>query len=602
MKRGLKVWYERLIEWRVGHVRERDFIIILSLLVGIASGFAAIIMRYAVRFLFNYISGVVGEGTSILYFIMPLVGIFLTALFVRFVIRDDISHGVTQILYAISQKSSVIRSHNIYSSMIGSTLTIGFGGSVGSEATIVLTGGALGSNLARLFRMNYKAMTLMIGCGASAAIAGIFKAPIAGIVFTLEVLMLDMTMASLLPLMISAMTSYVLVFFMMGSGNFLAINTESLAELQNTFDFVDVLFYITLGLFCGLISVYFIRVNIWVERLLKSLKNFWVRILIGGSLLGLVIAFFPAFYGEGYETLRMVLENGFANSESLLLSHSIFHNLSSSLLLMLLYTLGLVLVKVVATALTNGSGGVGGVFAPCLFTGGMCGLFFVLLVTIFYPGVVPVSFFVLAGMAGVMSGVMSAPMTAIFLIAEMTGSYFLLIPLMITSIVSYLASRGMEPHSIYARRLARLGELITHNKDKAVLTLMRLDNVIETDFQIIRTGYTLGTLVKKISRAHRNIFPVVSRKGALVGVVVLDDVRKVMFQQELYDKLTVRDFMTIPPATIDIDDTMEQVMKKFEESGAWNLPVICDGKYEGFVSKARIYSSYREVLQVYSDD
>ncbi|MBE6334937.1 MAG: chloride channel protein [Bacteroidales bacterium] len=602
MRRILLRVYDALLEWRAGHIKERDFIIVLSVLVGIVSGLATMLLHFSVHSLCDYVSEVVSSGTSFLYFIVPLVGILLTALFVKYVVRDDISHGVTKVLYAISRKNSVLRGHNMYSSMIGSTLTIGFGGSVGTEATIVLTGGALGSNLARFFKMNYKVMTLMIGCGAAAAIAGIFKAPIAGIAFTLEVLMIDMTMASMLPLMISAMVSYVLVFFATGGDTFLMLNIDNLVEIQSSFEFVDVMLYIALGVMCGLVSVYFIRTNIWVEKQLKNIKNSWVRIVIGGILLGGVITLFPMFYGEGYSSLKELLLSDQNSASEYIMYHSIFRDAEHTLWLILLYTVGLVFLKVVATALTNGSGGVGGVFAPSLFTGGLTGFLFVLITTALGVEYVPVSLFVLAGMAGVMSGVMSSPLTAMFLIAEMTGCYFLLVPFMLTSAVAYLTCRGMEPHSIYARRLAKMGELITHNKDRAVLTLMRLENVIETDFVSIRSSHSLGTLVSYIATAKRNIFPVVGKGGGLVGIVLLDDVRKVMFQSDLYDKLSVSDFMCAPIAIIDITDSMEIVTEKFEKSKAWNLPVVKDGKYIGFVSKSRIFEAYRDVLKHQSED
>lgn len=602
MKRVVKLWYDYLLSWRAAHIKESSFIIVLSVLVGVISGLATILLHFSVHSLYKYVSSFVSEGTSYLFFVLPLTGILLTALFVKYVVRDDISHGVTKVLYAISKKNSVLKEHNMYSSMIGSTLTIGFGGSVGTEATIVLTGGALGSNLARFFKMNYRVMTLMIGCGAAAAVSGIFKAPIAGIAFTLEVLMLDMTMASMLPLMISAMVSYVLVFFATGGDSFLMLDVDKLVEIQSSFEFFDVLLYIALGVMCGLIAVYFIRTNIWVERHLKNIKNSWTRVVIGGILLGAVITIFPVFYGEGYVTLKELLSHDYATAGTYIINHSVFSHFEPNIGLILFYTVGLVFVKVVATALTNGSGGVGGVFAPSLFTGGLAGFLFVLIATTCGVDYVPVSLFVLAGMAGVMSGVMSSPLTAMFLIAEMTGSYFLLVPFMLTSVTAYLTCRGMEPHSIYARRLAKMGELITHNKDKAVLTLMRLDNVIETDFEQIRSTYSLGKLVSHIANAHRNIFPVVSKGGALVGIVILDDVRKVMFQVDMYDKLSVSDFMSAPIAIINSDDSMELVIEKFEKSKAWNLPVVKEGKYIGFVSKSRIYEAYRNVLKHQSED
>lgn len=585
--------YGRFLSWRVRHIKEKNFILILSLLVGIVTGLAGVLLKNSVYYTHLFLTDRLQvDSGSLLFFICPFIGIWLTSMFVRYFVRDEISHGVTKVLYAISRQNSMIKPHNNYSSMVASTFTIGFGGSVGAEATIVLTGASIGSNLARFFRMNYKVMTLMIGCGAAGAIAGIFKAPIAGIVFTLEVLMLDLTMASLIPLMISAISSYVIVYFMMGEGVVLEF------AVHEHFALANVPYYIILGVFCGLVSVYFIRVNIRIEKFITGIRNQFRRILIGGALLGLLIYLFPPLYGEGYTSLEALL-NGRADT---LLNNTYFFDFRDNFLLILLYTLCLIFIKVVATALTNGSGGVGGVFAPSLFTGGVTGFFIATLINQSGIITVPVSYFVLAGMAGVMSGVMNSPLTAMFLIAEITGGYSLLVPLMITSVMSHLTGRGMEPYSIYARRLAMKGDLITHNKDKAVLTLMKLNKVIETDLQTISIEATLGDLVKKVSKSSRNIFPVVDKDGALLGIVLLDDIRKVMFNQDLYNTAYARDFMTTPPVIVDVTDPMDTVMKKFEETGAWNLPVIQDGKYAGFVSKAKIFNTYRRVLQHFSDE
>lgn len=476
--------------------------------------------------------------------------------------------------------------------MVASTITIGFGGSVGTEATIVLTGASIGSNLARFFRMNYKVMTLMIGCGAAGAIAGIFKAPIAGIVFTLEVLMLDLTMASLVPLMISAISSYVIVYFLMGDGVVLQF------AVHGHFALSSVPYYILLGVFCGLVSVYFIRLNIRLEKWITGIKNKFKRILVGGTLLGLLIYIFPPLYGEGYSSLSDLLND----NADFLLNNTYFFDFRNYAFVLVLYVVGLMLLKVVATALTNGSGGVGGVFAPSLFTGGVAGFLMATLINMTGIYHLPVSYFVLAGMAGVMSGVMNSPLTAMFLIAEITGGYSLLVPMMITSVTAHLTGRGMEPYSIYARRLAIRGDLITHNKDKAVLTLMKLNKVIETDLKTISVDATLGGLVKVVSRSSRNIFPVTDENGALLGIVLLDDIRKIMFNQNLYDTTFVRDFMTTPPTIVEISDPMDVVMRKFEDTHAWNLPVIENGKYVGFVSKAKIFNTYRRVLQHFSDE
>ena len=586
-------WFGRFLIWRIRYVKERNFILFLSLLVGIVSGLAAVLLKNMVHYTHLFFTERLQvDSGSLLFFIYPFIGIWLTSLFVKYFVHEDISHGVTKVLYAISRRNSMIKPHNNYSSMIASTITIGFGGSVGTEATIVLTGASIGSNLARFFRMNYKVMTLMIGCGAAGAIAGIFKAPIAGIVFTLEVLMLDLTMGSLIPLMISAISSYVLVYFLMGDGIVLDF------AVHEHFALANVPYYIILGVFCGFLSVYFIRMNIRIEHFVTKIKNPFRRVLVGGALLGLLIYIFPPLYGEGYTSLQDLLTDNADN----ILNNTYFFSLKDSAFMVFLYVVGLVFVKVIATALTNGCGGVGGVFAPCLFTGGVGGFLIANLINLSGVVTVPVSYFVLAGMAGVMSGVMNSPLTAMFLIAEITGGYSLLVPLMLTSVVAHLTGGGMEPHSIYARRLAMKGDLITHNKDKAVLTLMKLDKVIETDLKTVSVEATLGDLVKVVSRSSRNIFPVIDSKGELLGIVLLDDIRKIMFNQDLYETTYVRDYMTTPPTVVDVMDPMDVVMKKFEETSAWNLPVIQDEKYIGFVSKAKIFNTYRRVLQHFSDE
>ena len=586
-------WFGRFLIWRIRYVKERNFILFLSLLVGIVSGLAAVLLKNMVHYTHLFFTERLQvDSGSLLFFIYPFIGIWLTSLFVKYFVHEDISHGVTKVLYAISRRNSMIKPHNNYSSMIASTITIGFGGSVGTEATIVLTGASIGSNLARFFRMNYKVMTLMIGCGAAGAIAGIFKAPIAGIVFTLEVLMLDLTMGSLIPLMISAISSYVLVYFLMGDGIVLDF------AVHEHFALANVPYYIILGVFCGFLSVYFIRMNIRIEHFVTKIKNPFRRVLVGGALLGLLIYIFPPLYGEGYTSLQDLLTDNADN----ILNNTYFFSLKDSAFMVFLYVVGLVFVKVIATALTNGSGGVGGVFAPCLFTGGVGGFLIANLINLSGVVTVPVSYFVLAGMAGVMSGVMNSPLTAMFLIAEITGGYSLLVPLMLTSVVAHLTGGGMEPHSIYARRLAMKGDLITHNKDKAVLTSMKLDKVIETDLKTVSVEATLGDLVKVVSRSSRNIFPVIDSKGELLGIVLLDDIRKIMFNQDLYETTYVRDYMTTPPTVVDVMDPMDVVMKKFEETSAWNLPVIQDEKYIGFVSKAKIFNTYRRVLQHFSDE
>ena len=583
----------RFLMWRLRHIKENQFIVILSILVGIVTGLASVLLKNMVHFTHTLVTERLQVDTwSWVFFACPFIGIVLTWLFVKYFVKDNISHGVTKVLYAISRQNSIIKPHNNYSSMVASTLTIGFGGSVGTEATIVLTGASIGSSLARLFHMNYKIMTLMIGCGAAGAIAGIFKAPIAGIVFTMEVLMLDLTMASLVPLMFTAITSYVITYFFMGTGFVFSY------QITDSFLMVNFPYYVLLGLFTGFLSVYFVRMNLRIEQFLSGISNPFKKMAIGGALLGLVIFIFPPLYGEGYTVLDDLMAG---NSENIL-NNTYFFNFRENVWMVLLFVAGLVFVKVIATAFTNGSGGVGGVFAPSLFTGGVAGFLLAMLLNMSGIRTVSESHFVLAGMAGVMSGVMKAPLTAMFLIAEISGGYALFLPLMLTSVIGYLTSKGMEPYSIYARRLAQKGDLLTHNKDKAVLTLMKLDKVVETDFQSVGMDDTLGDLVKVVSKSSRNLFPVLNKRGQLLGIVSLDDIREVMFDSNMYATTYVRDYMVCPPAIIDIHESMESVMKKFEDSRAWNLPVLQDNKYVGFVSKAKIFNTYRKVLIHFSDD
>lgn len=525
--------------------------------------------------------------------VFPAVGILITSLFVRKIVKDDISHGVTRILYAISQRKSILKLHNIWTSIVGSTFTIGFGGSVGAEAPIVLTGSAIGSNLGKYFKLDQKTLMLLIGCGAAGAIGGIFKAPIAGLVFVLEVLMLDMTLTSIVPLLISSVTATAVAYIL--SGNSFMFNFT----VSEPFEVGRIPLLILLGIVCGLVSLYFTRGINRIEQFFKKYKNPYSKLAIGGIMLSVLIFIFPPLYGEGYETISALL-NG--NSHSIL-DRSVFLQFGDAPWVLIAYLCLIVIFKIFATAATNGAGGVGGIFAPSLFVGALTG--YALAQILQLLGIhVPNENFALAGMSGLMSGVMHAPLTGIFLIAELTGTYTLFMTLMIVSTVSYLTIIIFEPHSLYAMRLAQKGELITHNKDKAVLTLLKTDNVIETDLTELYPAMTLGELVKIISHSNRNIFPVIEPETrVLVGVVLLDEVRNIMFRPELYQRFTVRKLMISPPATINYKLPMEKVMQIFEDTGAWNLPVVDDSKrYIGYVSKSKIFNSYRHVLVHFSDE
>ena len=524
-----------------------------------------------------------------------MIGIFITGIFIRRVVRDDISHGITKILYAISMRKSRIKLHNTWTSVVASGVTIGFGGSVGAEAPIVLTGSAIGSNLGRAFKMEHRTLMLLVGCGAAGAIAGIFKAPIAGLVFTVEVLMIDLTMASLLPLLISCVTAAAITYMFTGF--------EAMFSYHIDYQFAlgRVPHVILLGVICGLVSLYFIRTMNFCENIFSRYRNPYLRLLIGGAVLSVLIFIFPPLYGEGYDTIGLLLDGHGYEDWGTMMNNSIFYGNPHTFVL---YMVLIILMKVFATSATNGGGGCGGTFAPTLFLGCITGFAFSYL----YNGLgftphLSEKNFALFGMAGLMSGIMHAPLTGIFLIAELTGGYNMFFPLMIVSVCSYLTIMVFEPHSIYAMRLARKGELLTHNKDKSVLLLLSMDSVIETDFDCVHPNMDLGDMVKTISKSHRNVFPVVNSRGELEGIVLLDDIRNIMFRRELYHRFRVSRFMTSPPAKIRIDEPMEKVMRTFDDTKAWNLPVIDQyGKYCGFVSKSKIFNAYRDTLVKFSSE
>ena len=583
--------FKSIHDWRVHHIPPRQFLLILSFVVGLLSGLAAVILKTTIHYVTRFLTGGFNFDVKLWHLAFPLIGILRTVLFAKLIIKDTLGHGVSRILFAISKKSSLLKFHNNYSSMIASTITIGSGGSVGSEAPIVLTGASLGSSLGRWLKLNYKQRTLLLACGAAGAISGIFQAPIAGVVFTLEVLMLDLTLASIVPLLISAVTGTLVAFFLMGKSVLFSFTLRELYTIN------DIPFYILLGIFTGLISLYFTRTTMFIEKKFGEINRISLRILTGGVILGFMIFVFPVLYGEGYETISLLLNNQAYELFEMSMLFSFFKDHS----LLMIYVGLIVLFKVVAMAVTTGSGGVGGIFAPSLFTGAFAGYLFSGLINIFPRVQLSESNFTLAGMAGLMAGVMHAPLTGIFLIAEITGGYGLLIPLIITSTISYITIMYFEPHSIYTKRLAKRGELITHNKDAAVLTLMNWRAEIEKDLLCVHPEDTLGALVKTISKSKRNIFPVVDDENTLVGVVLLDNIREIIFNREMYDNTYISELMVIPPAYIFLEDTMGKVLEKFKTTDAWNLPVTKDGKYSGFLSKSRIFAAYRKILVEVSD-
>ena len=596
MKTDVRNWLQRFLAWREKNIKEKRFILILSFLVGIFTALAALLLKLLIHWIQNFLTdNFNATEANYLYLVYPVVGIFLTGLFVRYVVKDDISHGVTKILYAISRRQSRIKRHNTWSSIIASSITIGFGGSVGAEAPIVLTGSAIGSNLGSLFKMERRTLMLLVGCGAAGAVAGIFKAPIAGLVFTLEVLMIDLTMTSLLPLLISSVTAATL--------SYLATGQEAMFQfhLDEPFELGRIPYVIALGVFCGLVSLYFTRAMNRLEGVFGRLNTPYKKLALGGVMLSVLIFLFPPLYGEGYDTIELLL-NGTRNEDwDTVMNNSLFYGHSN---LLLVYLMLIIVFKVFASSATNGGGGCGGIFAPSLYLGCIAGFVFSHFSNEFeVTAYLPEKNFALMGMAGVMSGVMHAPLTGVFLIAELTGGYDLFLPLMIVSVSAYLTIIVFEPHSIYSMRLAKKGELLTHHKDKAVLTLMKVENVVETDFVVVRPEMDLADMVKVIARSRRNIFPVTDEEGKLLGIVLLDDIRNIMFRQELYHRFTVSRFMTSPPARLYNTDNMEQVMRTFDDTKAWNLPVVDpEGHYLGFVSKSKIFNSYREVLVHFSDE
>ena len=584
----------QIVAWRERHIKESRFIYLLALVVGVVCGFAAQLLKYLIHAISGFlISHVSNTSANIAFLIYPVVGILIVTLFVRYVVKDNISHGVTRVLYAISQRKSRLKKKNCYASLVASSITIGFGGSVGAEGPIVFTGAAIGSNIGQAFRLSPKILMILVGCGAAAGIAGIFRAPIAGMLFTLEVLMIDFTGATVMPLLISSITGATVAYVLEG------YDAEFFFAQSEPFMTRKIPYAILLGIVTGFVSLYFTRMMMSMEGMFGKIRHAWQKILLGGVILATLIFLFPPLYGEGYSAINNLLEGNVSS----IVDGSFFYVDRDSVWFIALYIGMIVLMKVFATSATNGAGGVGGTFAPSLFVGAMAGFLFAYALNNLDIGIdISNKNFALMGMAGVMSGVMHAPLMAIFLTAEMTGGYELFLPLLIVSTLSYMTIRIFEPYSIYTMRLAKKGELMTNEKDQAVLTLLKIDNLIETDCKVVHPEMSLKEMVDVISESHRNIFPVTDSDGSLVGIVLLDDIRNIMFRPDLYRKMTVSRFMSMPPARIEATESMERVMDTFDRTNAWNLPVVQNGKYVGMVSKSKIFNSYRRVLRHYSDD
>jgi len=565
---------------------------ILSILVGIAAGLAAVAIKTSVHFISDFVRNYLVKEHGYVYLVAPTVGIFLTVVFIKYVIRRPVRHGIPNVLYAISKSEGKMNRHNVFSSIVTSALTVGFGGSVGLEGPTVSTGAAIGSNIGQLFRLNYRQIKLLLGCACAGAMAAIFKAPIAAIVFSLEVIMLDLTLYAIVPILLASISAVVVSYIFMGQ------EVVYPFEIEHAYELVDLLYYIILGIVAGFVATYFTRVYILIEKWFDKLGQMRIRLLVGGGLLGVLLFFFPALYGEGYEVINSAL----SGDSSFLFDNTIFENWSDSLTMMIILLTIVISLKVVAASLTFGSGGVGGIFAPTLFMGANTGLLFATIVNKLGFHQLPTQNFALIGMAGLIAGVLQAPLTGLFLIADLTGGYEMFLPLMITATISFATAKTFEKHSVYTHQLARRKELLTHDKDQAILTMMEVKNLIETDFAQITPDATLGDLVEVVSEAHRNLFPVVDKNGQMHGMIKMDDIRKIIFKPELYNKVMVKDLMYMPEYYISPDDSMEDLVEMFRKSSRFNIAVIDKGKYLGFISRANAFTAYRNKLKMFSGE
>lgn len=586
MKINLEYLLKRFLLWRVKNVSEERFIVWLSIFTGLFSGVVAVVLKNTTHAIQHFVTSErLQDYYQVYYFLFPIIGITITVIIAR-IIAKPIGEGIPSTLYAISRRNGILKPYKMYASVITSAFTVGFGGSVGLEGPSVSTGSAIGSNLGRIFRLSYKQRILLISCATAGAIASIFGAPIAAIVFTIEIFALDLTMSSLVPLLLASVSGSVMSMFLTGGSR--------IFRLTVTEDFVleRIPAYLGLAIICAFASIYFKRMFFTSERIFEKIKSPYAKVAIGGTLLGMFIFLIPPLYGEGYVTINNLL-NG--NEIAIISDSFLFEHMNSPWTIVLLVA-GLFFFKVFASSFTLHSGGVGGIFAPTLFMGSALGFAYARVINLLGIQSLPESNFALVAMTGLMAGILHSPLTAIFLIAEVTGGYDLFLPLMLTSATSYFITKSIDPHSIYTEQLARRGDLITHNKDRAILTLMRTDQVIETDFIVVESSMYLRELVEVFTRSKRNIYPV-THLNKLVGVLTLDDFKAMLFDRALYDKVQVKDLMLAPPAVIDKNESMELVMKKFQETNAWNLPVTDEnGHYIGFISKSKLFNAYRKKL------
>jgi CIC family chloride channel protein len=581
----------KLIVWTNEHLSNQQFLMILSAIIGFLAGLVAV----SIKNLTHYIQLLLEDEFIVnyhnaFYFIFPVIGLALTLLIIKFGLKKEIGNGIPTTLYAISQRQGLMRKFQSYASLLTAPLTVGFGGSVGLEAPTVATGASLSSNLSRLFKMNQASRTLLIGCAAAGAMSSLFKAPIAAIIFAIEIFSLDLTLVSMIPLLLASVSAILTSYFFFGNDIILH------SQLTDEFQISEVPFYILLGIIASICSIYFTKIYFWFNKMFSRIKSASTRLLIGGFGLGILIFFIPPLYGEGYDVINNLLQENYMYA----LQTNLFDEFLDNIWVVIILLAGLVIFKIVATSLTLGAGGIGGIFAPVLFMGSAMGHCFALIINNLgiLKNPISVGNFTLVGMAGLMAGIMHAPLTAIFLIAELTSGYELFVPLMITAAISFMISSQFQPHSVYTMDLASRGELITHNKDQTVLTLLNIRQVIEKNFVPLKIDMKLRDVIHEgVIKSSRNIFPVLDENDKFMGIILLDDIRPIMFDQKMYDEVKVSEIMQRAPELIDIEkDPMREIMRKFQESNAWNLPVVQDGKYIGFISKSKLLTAYRQKL------
>ncbi len=587
-----KVIFTRFLKWRYKHISNSQFINIASAVIGLLAGLGAVTLKNLTHFIQELLeTEFIKDIHSAFYFIFPIIGLFIVILIIKFVVKKKVGHGIPSTLYAISKQKGIMPRHQMWASLLTAPLTVGFGGSVGLEGPTVATGAALGSNFARLFHLNQTTRTLLIGAAAAGAMSSIFKAPIAAIVFAVEIFSLELTLASMVPLLLASITAILTSYFFFGDDVLLHF------KLQDAFALNDVIFFVILGVFTASASIYFSKVYFFIGDQFKKILNPYSRLLVGGVLIGIIVFLIPPLFGEGYETINNILRG---NIEDVTAHNILFKIVTDNFWGVILLLFGLVIFKVIAMSLTFSAGGVGGVFAPTLFTGSIAGYVFASIINYskIFEHQLSLINFAMVGMAGLMAGVLQAPLTAIFLIAEITGGYELFVPLMIVSSISFIVTKHYIPHNIYAAELAKKGELITHNKDKNVLMMLDIDKVIETNFVILSPEMNLGEIVNKaVAKSSRNHFPVVTKENEFLGILSLNDIRSVMFNKDLYETVQVRSLMHAATDIIYYEkDSAEEILNKFKRTGSWNLVVVKDGKYHGFISKSRLLTAYRRKL------